>query len=393
MFLFSAIAFAICNRLNKNELLIYENGVTSINIPIQVDTVNARASRTTHPKTLGLFERFYRRINANFKITTPYRANTKSEIVEKLRSYQAERFIASSISCSSTRSKPQGTPHCGACSQCIDRKFAMYAMNLDDEDDLYAESYIFSVILFFRIPHITAPKERKGEINGDIPAPNCQLFQIHGNIFESDPVRDPRQTSMLRIAHCMLLLRVRKHALNCLFPLRVKLPTTLCLPKLFDQIQMLLPDMSGGGKPLAPSRWLRICICSDNLCIASACCGSCACRPCPSSCGSIFLRADRCSNLLWGRTHIPRVVSFLRSLVSSVRQNRNSSALKNLFRYPRRLVPCVHHRCIFLFADALMCVPSMKITLGSTIRLFIALFNIFSDISVESSAGNRLQNA
>ena len=142
MFLFSAIAFAICNRLNKKEMFIYENGVTSINVPIQVDTINARASRTTHPKTIGLLERFYRLLNPKFEIVTPYRANTKAEIVEKFRTYRAQNFISSSVSCSSTRSKPQGTPHCGTCSQCIDRKFAMYAVGLDEEDDNYETDFI-----------------------------------------------------------------------------------------------------------------------------------------------------------------------------------------------------------------------------------------------------------
>jgi 7-cyano-7-deazaguanine synthase in queuosine biosynthesis len=142
MFLFSAIAFAICDRLNKNELFIYENGVTSINVPIQVDTINARASRTTHPKTIGLLERFYRLFNPKFRIVTPYRANTKAEIVEKFLTYRAKYFIPSSVSCSSTRNKPQGTPHCGTCSQCIDRKFAMYAVGLDEEDDSYETDFI-----------------------------------------------------------------------------------------------------------------------------------------------------------------------------------------------------------------------------------------------------------
>jgi hypothetical protein len=97
MFLFSAIAYAICDRLKKDKLYVYENGVTSINIPIQVDTVNARASRTTHPKTIALLERFYRLFNAKFKIETPYRQNTKAEVVEnsvhiKLKNTSRHRF-------------------------------------------------------------------------------------------------------------------------------------------------------------------------------------------------------------------------------------------------------------------------------------------------------------
>ena len=45
---------------------------------------------------------------------------------------------------------------------------------------------------------------------------------------------------------------------------------------------------------------------------------------------------------------------------------------------------------IFLFALALICVPSMKTTPGSTIRLFIALFRMCSKISSVSSGGNLL---
>ena len=47
----------------------------------------------------------------------------------------------------------------------------------------------------------------------------------------------------------------------------------------------------------------------------------------------------------------------------------------------------------FLFADALICVPSIKIMLGSTIRLFSALFKICAKISSLSSGGKRLQKA
>lgn len=142
MFLFSAIAFAICNRLNKNELYIYENGVTSINIPLQVDAINARASRTTHPKTIGLLEQFYKLLNPEFSIKTPYQSNTKAEIVSIFKKYNAEKFIANSVSCSSSRNKPKGTPHCGICSQCIDRRFAMYAVGVADEDDVYERNFI-----------------------------------------------------------------------------------------------------------------------------------------------------------------------------------------------------------------------------------------------------------
>lgn len=60
MFLFSAIAFSLCNYYGKHSFYVYENGITSMNLPKQADVINARASRTTHPKTLGLLRKFYK---------------------------------------------------------------------------------------------------------------------------------------------------------------------------------------------------------------------------------------------------------------------------------------------------------------------------------------------
>lgn len=141
MFMFSAIAFAICNYYGKNEFYVYENGITSINLPKQMDLINARASRTTHPKTIGLLLAFYKQFDQGFRIETPFRKLTKEEIVEKFRLYREEVLIQSSVSCSSTRNVHEIAPHCGYCSQCIDRRFAMYAAGLaEDYDNTFALS-------------------------------------------------------------------------------------------------------------------------------------------------------------------------------------------------------------------------------------------------------------
>jgi len=51
-------------------------------------------------------------------------------------------IISSSVSCSSTRNKPTATAHCGCCSQCIDRIFAIYATGLEEYDATYADNFI-----------------------------------------------------------------------------------------------------------------------------------------------------------------------------------------------------------------------------------------------------------
>ena len=145
MFLYSSIAFAICNCIGKHYFSIYENGITSINLPIQADVFNARASRTTHPKTINLMKKIFRFIDDKFEIHTPYYDKTKEDILTVFSAYNENNLIKSSISCSSTRKKPNSFKHCGSCSQCIDRRLAAYASNMHEHDDEYAVDFISSI--------------------------------------------------------------------------------------------------------------------------------------------------------------------------------------------------------------------------------------------------------
>lgn len=142
IFLFTAIAFSLCNCYDKHSFYVYENGITSLNLSKQADVINARASRTTHPKTLGLLRKFYKILDPSFDIIAPYYSQTKAEIVEVFRKYNEENLIASSVSCSSSRTKPGQAPHCGCCSQCIDRRFSLYAAGLNEYDAEYANDFI-----------------------------------------------------------------------------------------------------------------------------------------------------------------------------------------------------------------------------------------------------------
>ena len=148
MFLFSSIAFAICECFGKHHFYVYENGVTSLNFSVQTDVINGRASRTTHPKTLGLLRKFFKLFDPSFDIIAPYYMNTKEDIVLKFKEFGRLDLIASAVSCSSTRTKHSQCPHCGCCSQCIDRRLAMFAAGLTDYDSMYAEDFIHSIQSF-----------------------------------------------------------------------------------------------------------------------------------------------------------------------------------------------------------------------------------------------------
>ena len=145
-FLYTSIGFAICQALRSKALIVYENGVTSLNLRRREDLANARASRTTHPRSIADLERFFRLVGDDgaFTIATPFVWKTKRSVVETLVQSKGGELIASSVSCTRTFQRNPNSTHCGQCFQCLDRRMAMFAGGFDDLDDpgLYAVDII-----------------------------------------------------------------------------------------------------------------------------------------------------------------------------------------------------------------------------------------------------------
>ncbi|MBZ0183348.1 MAG: 7-cyano-7-deazaguanine synthase [Melioribacteraceae bacterium] len=135
-FLYTSIAFAVAVTNGINNINVYENGITSLNFPETQDQMNARASRTTHPKTLDLLQRIFTDVlGKKFYIKNEYMYKTKTDVVDVIKTHNKQNLIDTSVSCSVTRKKKKGYTHCGKCSQCIDRIFAIHAADLVEYDD------------------------------------------------------------------------------------------------------------------------------------------------------------------------------------------------------------------------------------------------------------------
>ena len=147
-FLYTSIAYALAHALSQREIYVYENGITSINFPTQQNQMNARSSRTTHPKAIVFLENFFHlfsEINQpKVKIITPFLWKTKTDIFHIVDKVGRKDLISSTVSCSHTFQNSKLATHCGGCSQCIDRKFAAYGSGLDDVDDvgIYTSDFI-----------------------------------------------------------------------------------------------------------------------------------------------------------------------------------------------------------------------------------------------------------
>lgn len=134
-FLYASIAFALSRVLLKDSFMVFENGVTAVNIPKREDMWSARASRTAHPKTLHLLSRLFSLVaGSEFLIASPFLWLTKPDVFTLLRDCGRSDFIPLTVSCSRTFKSDVGYTHCGVCTQCVERRLAAYSSRLVDYD-------------------------------------------------------------------------------------------------------------------------------------------------------------------------------------------------------------------------------------------------------------------
>ena len=127
-FLFAALGYAAASLLKVRRVRFFENGVVSVNLPISRQVIGTMATRTTHPRTLQLIGEVLKRIADDpIEIDNPYARMTKSEVVAHLRDLGGAGLIGETRSCSGVRQRTVEHPHCGCCSQCLDRRFAVLA--------------------------------------------------------------------------------------------------------------------------------------------------------------------------------------------------------------------------------------------------------------------------
>ena len=144
-FLYASIAFSMAQAFEQLHFFMYENGITSINFARREDVSNARASRTTHPKTIFLLQEFFSLFfDKPFQIQTPFFWKTKTEVVSDLLNGPQKVLLPSAVSCSKTFRNLGEQSHCGGCSQCIDRRFAAYGAGAYEWDgmNIYAADII-----------------------------------------------------------------------------------------------------------------------------------------------------------------------------------------------------------------------------------------------------------
>ena len=138
-FLYVAIGATIARMLDLRNVRFYENGILSLNLPVCAQVVGGRATRTTHPRVLRGFQEILSLVVGEpFAVENPFIWKTKADIVEAIVKAGCQEMIAPATSCTHTWGITKRHSHCGACSQCIDRRFAVVAAAAAEFDPVEA---------------------------------------------------------------------------------------------------------------------------------------------------------------------------------------------------------------------------------------------------------------
>lgn len=144
--LFTALGWAAAQALRIPRISFYENGTISHNLPISPQVVGTMATRTTHPLALKKLNDLLELLDpGQHRIENRYEWLTKTDVVRRIEQYGGTGQIEHAVSCTSVREQDSQRTHCGACSQCLDRRFAILAAGLEEHDPAvrYATDVLF----------------------------------------------------------------------------------------------------------------------------------------------------------------------------------------------------------------------------------------------------------
>lgn len=136
--LFIALGLSVADVCGDGiPLLIPENGLISLNIPLTGSRDGSASTRTTHPYFISLLKKALVSLSINHPVMLPYRFMTKGEMLRQVNDKELlARTILLSMSCAHPEAKRwQGgnsDQHCGYCLPCIIRQASVYNANLTD---------------------------------------------------------------------------------------------------------------------------------------------------------------------------------------------------------------------------------------------------------------------
>ena len=151
-------------------LVVAENGLISLNVPLTNARMGSLSTRTTHPFVMKMYRGVLQKLGIATQVELPYRFKTKGEMLkETLAPAALKQTVAQTMSCShpeAGRWSKNPNVHCGYCVPCIIRRASLHAAQIS------SDQYIVDVL--------TNPPDTGGQKARDLTA-----FKIAVERFQS----------------------------------------------------------------------------------------------------------------------------------------------------------------------------------------------------------------
>lgn len=131
-FLFFALASLAASALDgETPIYVPENGLISLNVPLDPLRLGAWSTRTTHPFYMARWQELLENLGLGARLLNPYRFKTKGEMLSDCRNKTfLRKYVDITVSCSSVakgRWKGLSPGHCGYCTPCLIRRASIHA--------------------------------------------------------------------------------------------------------------------------------------------------------------------------------------------------------------------------------------------------------------------------
>lgn len=135
-FLFLSLGAICASSLStSSKLVVPENGMISLNIPLTPLRAGSHSTRTTHPHYFAMMQTLFTSMGSGVTIVNPYQFKTKGEMLKECKN-QDLIIKTETMSCSHPFLwKSKKPAHCGYCVPCIIRQAAFKAAGLNDKFD------------------------------------------------------------------------------------------------------------------------------------------------------------------------------------------------------------------------------------------------------------------
>ena len=136
--LFISLGLIIANSISNNkEIIVPENGLISLNIPLTNTRLGSHSTRTTHPYFISVFNFILNKLDIGNQINNPYQFYTKGEMFVNCKDQDFfKKYYSSTLSCAhpdaARWSGKSPNMHCGYCTPCIIRRASIKRAGIID---------------------------------------------------------------------------------------------------------------------------------------------------------------------------------------------------------------------------------------------------------------------